>query len=331
MMSSAKITGFWRGICAMNFNAFDLNLLRVLHALVRERSVTRAGELVGLSQPAVSAALRRLREILDDELFVRRGNDMIPTPRALELASPVRDALEKIEFALHKRNHFDPAIVQRRFMLLGSDVFSMMMMSALSRCCAQEAPGISLQLIDSAWGNADRLLQEDAVDLVFNTELDVPQWVSSMHLITAPYVVIAAAGHPDIAAAGIGPREAIPLDLFCRFHHVVRSVSGIVNCVVDGALAKVGRRRHVALIMPHTLSVAVATAHGLHLATVPLQFAELMAPRLGLQIYKSPVLLPAADIHAFWHSRHDDDPAHKWLRRQIMSVKDTLGVQTRAC
>ncbi|WP_234818581.1 LysR family transcriptional regulator [Sinorhizobium fredii] len=153
----------------MNLNAFDLNLLRVFDALIRERSVTRAGDQIGLSQPAVSSALRRLRALLDDQLFIRRGNDMIPTPRALELGSPVRDALGKIELALHKRRHFDPATIQRRFTLLGSDIFSVMAMSALSRCCAEEAPGISLHLVDNALGNAERLLQEDAVDIALET------------------------------------------------------------------------------------------------------------------------------------------------------------------
>ncbi|ASY69828.1 LysR-family transcriptional regulator [Sinorhizobium fredii CCBAU 83666] len=313
----------------MNLNAFDLNLLRVFDALIRERSVTRAGDQIGLSQPAVSSALRRLRALLDDQLFIRRGNDMIPTPRALELGSPVRDALGKIELALHKRRHFDPATIQRRFTLLGSDIFSVMAMSALSRCCAEEAPGISLHLVDNALGNAERLLQEDAVDIALETELNVPDWVSSMPLLSAPYVVVASARHPGIAAAGIKAREAIPLDLFCRLHHVARSSAGVVNCVVDAELAKVGRKRRVALTLPHTLGVAVATANSLHLATVPRQFAELMASHLGLKIYEAPVPLPATNINVFWHSRHDGDPAHQWLRRQIVRVRDEFDAKMR--
>jgi DNA-binding transcriptional LysR family regulator len=313
----------------MNFNGFDLNLLRVFDALMRERSVTRAGDQIGLSQPAVSAALKRLREILDDQLFIRRGNDMIPTPRALELGSSTREALGKIEFALRNRKQFDPATIQRRFTFLGSDVFSLMLMPALSRRFAEEAPGISLQLVDNAWGNAERLLQEDAVDIALESELDVPEWVSSMHLLSAPYVVVASAKHPGIAAAGIAPREAIPLDLFCQLHHVVRSSSGTLNCVVDTALAKAGRKRHVALILPHTLGVAIATANSLHLATVPRQFADLMATHLGLKIYDSPVPLPATNINVFWHARHNGDLAHQWLRGQIVRVRDEFEARMR--
>jgi hypothetical protein len=150
-----------------------------------------------------------------------------------------------------------------------------------------------------------------------------------MHLLSAPYVVVASAKHPGIAAAGIAPREAIPLDLFCQLHHVVRSSSGTLNCVVDAALAKAGRKRHVALILPHTLGVAIATANSLHLATVPRQFADLMATHLGLKIYDSPVPLPATNINVFWHARHNGDLAHQWLRGQIVRVRDEFEARMR--
>jgi DNA-binding transcriptional LysR family regulator len=306
----------------MNFNGFDLNLLRVFDALMRERSVTRAGDQIGLSQPAVSAALKRLREILGDQLFIRRGNDMIPTPRALELGSSVSEALGKLECALRRSRHFDPATIQRRFTVLGSDVFSMMMMPALSRRFANEAPGVTLQLVDSGWGSAGRMLQEDAVDIAVDTEVDATEWTSSAELLRAPYVIIASAEHPRIAEAGIGARQTVHLDLFCELHHVVRSVNGTINCVVDAALAKVGRKRHVALVLPNTLGVALATARSLYLATVPRQFAELVANNLGLQIYESPLPLPASDIRMFWHARHDGDTGHQWLRQQITKVRD---------
>src|SRR5690606_2612012 len=106
---------------AMNLNAFDLNLLRVFDALMRERSVTRAGERVGLSQPAVSAALNRLRHVLGDQLLVRRGNDMVPTPRAEDIGETIREALSRIELILAPRGAFDPGALERSFTLLGSD------------------------------------------------------------------------------------------------------------------------------------------------------------------------------------------------------------------
>jgi len=143
----------------MSLNALDLNLLRVFDALMRERSVTRAGERIGLSQPAVSAALNRLRHLVGDQLFVRRGNDMVPTPRAEDLAAPVRSALAEIEKAFMGGARFDPATAERTFTFMGADYFSMRLMPELARRMAVAAPGIVLRLLDSARGDVDRLLQ----------------------------------------------------------------------------------------------------------------------------------------------------------------------------
>ncbi|MGO4839961.1 LysR substrate-binding domain-containing protein, partial [Rhizobiaceae sp. 2RAB30] len=170
-------------------------------------------------------------------------------------------------------------------------------------------------LMDYAGGSTEKLLQEDIVDIAMAGEPDLSDWASSALLLHAPYVVIASAGHPRIAEARIGPREQLPLDLFCEIHHVVRSTNGSVICEVDPALAKVGRKRHIALILPHTLGVAIAAARSLHLAIVPSQFAELVAPNLGLEIYEAPVPLQAADIRMIWHSRCDGDAGHQWLRQ----------------
>ena len=112
----------------MNLNALDLNLVKVFDALLRERSVTRAGEQIGLSQPAVSAALNRLRYILNDQLFVRRGNEMMPTPRAESLAEPLRAALREIERVFQSSRNFEPAELDRTFTLMGADFFSMLLM-----------------------------------------------------------------------------------------------------------------------------------------------------------------------------------------------------------
>jgi DNA-binding transcriptional LysR family regulator len=127
----------------MNFAAFDLNLLRVFDALLQERSATRAGERVGLSQPAVSAALSRLRHALGDELFVRQGNEMVPTPRALALAEPLHDALARLEQMLTASPQFDPCAAMRDFRLLGADFFAMLLMPRLSQQVAAAAPGIT--------------------------------------------------------------------------------------------------------------------------------------------------------------------------------------------
>src|SRR3569833_551296 len=185
----------------MNFAAFDLNLLRVFDALARERSVTRAGDLIGLSQPAMSSALNRLRHILGDELFVRRGNDMMPTPRAEAIAPGVRAALAQIEQTVAGDARFDPASADRVFTLFGADLFSMQLMPRFAERIATLAPGIKLRLLDSASGDVERLLRDNVIDMALERPLDMPDWVSKQLMFRSPFVVIAARGRSEISAA----------------------------------------------------------------------------------------------------------------------------------
>jgi DNA-binding transcriptional LysR family regulator len=201
-------------IDAMNLNALDLNLVRVLDALLREKSVTRAGERIGLSQPAVSAALNRLRHALNDQLFVRRGNDMVPTPRAESLAEPVRLALREIERAFQPATDFEPARLERTFTFMGADFFSMLLMPSFAARVAARASGVSLRFLDSARGDVSRLLQEDEIDAALERPLDVADWISSAPLFHSPFVIIAAKDNAAIRQAGIADGGSLPIDLF---------------------------------------------------------------------------------------------------------------------
>jgi DNA-binding transcriptional LysR family regulator len=304
----------------MNFGAFDLNLLRVFDALMRERSVTRAGDQIGLSQPAVSQALGRLRALLDDQLFVRRGTEMAPTPRAEELAPVIRQALAQVEQALTGGRRFDPAGLSRTFSLIGADFVSLLMMPPLYARIAAEAPGVRLRLVDTAKGEVERLLQDDAVDLAVERPLNVPDWVSREVVFRSPFALVAAAGHPGIAAAGVQPGEALPLDLFCRLPHAIRSVDGSMSGWTDEALAEAGRSRTVVLALPHFAAVCLAVAESGLIAAVPEQFAHAFARSMGLAVYALPIPVGVPEIAMYWHSRHDGNPAHRWLREHVRAV-----------
>lgn len=306
----------------MNLNAIDLNLLRVFDALMRERSVTRAGEQIGLSQPAVSAALNRLRHLLDDQLFVRRGNDMVPTPRAEDVASSVRAALAEIERAFARGRAFDPATAERTFTLMGADFFSMWLMPELARRLSKAAPKVVLRLLDSARGDVDRLLQDDAIDAAMERPLKVPDWISSELLFRSPFVVIAAKGNPAIAGIAAGAR--LPLDLFCALPQAIRSIDGSVSGMVDAALTEVGRSRRVVLALPHFHGIALSVAKSDLIAAVPVQYADLVAADLGLAVFQPPVDVAVPEVQLYWHSRHDNDPAHKWLRGEILEALKPL-------
>ena len=310
----------------MNFAAFDLNLLRVFDAMMQERSATRAGDRVGLSQPAVSAALGRLRYAVGDELFIRQGNEMVPTPRALALAEPLHDALARLEQALSASAVFDPRQAVRDFRLLGADFFAMLLLPQLSQQIAAVAPGIGLRLVDSARGDVDRLLIADEIDMALERPLELPEWISRQPLFLSPFVIVAAEGHRRLKAAGVKEGETIPLDLFCELPHALRSIDGSTTGWVADALAREGRKRRVVLTLAHFYAVCLAVAEGELIAAMPIQFTRAYAKSLGLVAYESPIPLPVPEISLYWHKRHDDDPAHRWLREQIIAAVAPLVV-----
>ncbi|RWM91763.1 MAG: LysR family transcriptional regulator [Mesorhizobium sp.] len=309
----------------MNLNALDLNLVRVLDALLREKSVTRAGEQIGLSQPAVSAALNRLRHSLNDQLFVRRGNDMVPTPRAESLAGPVRAALREIERAFQPAKDFDPARLERTFTFMGADFFSMLLMPPFAARIAAVAPSVSFRFLDSAIGDVSKLLQEDQIDVALERPLEVAEWVSSVPLFGSPFAVIAAKGNAALNRAGIAEGEQVPLDLFCELPHALRSIDGSMSGFTDDALGKMGRTRRVTLALPHFQAVALAVASGPYLAAVPMQFAAVAAKSLPLGIYGAPISIPSPAVRMYWHARHDDEAPHRWIREQILVEVEALG------
>lgn len=310
----------------MNLAAFDLNLLLVFDSLMSERHVTRAGQRIGLSQPAVSAALNRLRAIFQDELFIRSGGEMVPTPRALTLAEPIGDALRRVEIAVNSTARFDPTTVHRSFVLLGADYVSFLVVPPLLAHLQTIAPGIALRVLDAQRGPIDKLLDEGFIDFAVETQSEYPQPLRSQFLLRERYVVVAAAGHPQIRAAKKrAAPQALDLEVYCRLPHVLHSISGGMTGNVDAALVAIGRRRHVALSLPHFFSIARAVASSQMIATYPERLARVLAPMLGLQIYEAPVELAPISLSMVWHRRNDTDAGHVWMRQQMMETASSLG------
>lgn len=305
-------------ICAMNFAAFDLNLLRVFDAMMRERSVTRAGEQIGLSQPAVSAALQRLRDLLEDKLFVRVGNDMVPTPRAESLAPGIRDALEGLERLLAAEKRFDPSRLERTFTLLGADFFGTLFIPPLMRVLNRHSRGINLRFLDSAAGDVERLLKDDAIDMALEREFNVPDHVAYAHLFESPFKIIVRADHPTLRY--IEPDGTISLDIICSLDWAIRSVDGSMNGWTDTALAGLGRKRRVVLAVP-TFHAVVATVKSSDIAAaIPEQFATAVGLSEGLRVLDVPFDGPTPELRLYWHMRRTRDPAHAWLREQIVDL-----------
>lgn len=309
----------------MDINALDLNLIRVFDALWHERGVTRAGDRIGLSQPAVSAALTRLRHALGDQLFLRRGNVMLPTPRAEELAPRAKLALAEIERMLAPGPAFDPGALDRSFTLLTSDFFSAMFIPDLVARLRKLAPRVKLRVLDSALGDVARVLRDDQADMALERPVDLLEGVTKEPLFRSPFVMATARDEPLVA--GLVEGEVMPLEIFCALDHVLRSVDGTMKGMIDAELERYGHARRVSLTLPHFQAVALTVARGGLTSALPLQFARVVRDPMRLAIFRLPIPIPVPDIGLYWHSRHTRDPAHRWLRAEIQALVGELGLR----
>lgn len=308
----------------MNWASIDLNLLRVFDTMMVELNTTRTGERVGLSQPAVSSALGRLRHITGDALFVREGNRMVPTSRARQLCGPIRSALRQIEDALSSVAGFDPATATDNFRILGSDYFSALLMPPLARIVKNVAPSITLQMLDHPSAAVAPLLAEGMVDIAVDSRSDVPDWVSSRILYLSHMVTVARRGDPVLAGAEVRPGQRIPLEIFCATPHVLMSMDGARTGTMDRALETEGLARRIAVTVPHFHAVALAVAEGGLIGNLPVHFAARVAPLLSLEVYRPPIDPPLVEVMLYWHRRHESDAAHAWMRNRIIEALDTL-------
>lgn len=305
-------------IRAMNFKTLDLNLLRVLDALLRDHSTTRAAARLGLSQPAVSAGLNRLRQHLGDPLFVREGQKLVPTPFALSLEQPLSDALHSIEKSLTDRGAFDPAKCTNRFTIFGSDYFSEMLMPQLANEIFSTAPNVRLALLQHDESQIPAYLADGRYDFALLPPEDFPEWMEGKVAFYSSFVAVAAVGHSRIDRAGIKPGAPIPLDMFCDIPKIMFSPQGNQTGMEDMPLAKLGRSRRLVMTVPNFAAVGRIVAQSQLIAILPTRFAQSLARRLGLHIYAIPHELALARVMLYWHRRNANDPAYIWLRDTIL-------------
>ncbi len=308
----------------MNLLTFDLNLLRVLDALLREQSTVKAGRRVRLSQPAVSAALGRLRDALNDPLFVRQGQHLVPTDYARSLEIPLRRLLDDLTALLSGPGAFDPLEAQQNFKIAGSDFFAEMLMPPLAPLLEKSAPNVRIQLVELTPGDHIATIERQDIDLALVPTENFPPWVDSVEVFSGRFVVIARKGHPRIRRAGLAPGETLPIDLFCSLGHAVFSPEGKLKAMGDAALARMGRERRVVMTMPTFGGVCHAVAESDLIALMPESLAIRMAPRLKLAIFSPPMPLEPGRICMAWHRRNTGSPAHRWLREMVAGVLSPL-------
>ncbi len=297
----------------MDISRVDLNLLPVFEALHETQSVTRAGQKLGLSQSAMSAALARLRAVLEDPLFVRGARQMLPTPRARELAGPVRELLERMRREIFAGAGFDPAASEREFALCLTDVGAVVFLPRLIAELRRAAPRARLRSEQIRVADLERALEEGLVDLALGSFPDLPGSVFQQRLYERSYVCICRADHPRV-----GTRLSLKTYLDLE-HAVVRSPVR-VHEAIDQALGRRAARRRIALSVQHYLALPYVIERTDFVATVPSEIAEVFRRQAAIRILASPVRVPNVTLRQHWHKRYHQDTANRWLRELVARV-----------
>jgi DNA-binding transcriptional LysR family regulator len=295
----------------------DLNLLRTLDAILEEESVTATARRLRLTQPAVSRALARLRDHLGDPLLVRAGRRMVLTARARAIGRPLRQALRQLDAAIGTSAPFAPAACHRTFRIATADYAAAVIAPALMTALARLAPRATLELLPQE-EDFSAALEAGRLDLVVVPRRDAWAGVVWRPLFRDHYVCALRRGHPFARGGRLG------LAAFCELRHVLVSPRGRGPGVVDEALSKLGRTRHVAARVPSFLLAARLVAESDLVLTA---FSRLVAPARnahGLRALAAPLALPHVALSMAWHESAGPDPAHAWFRALVAQTAAAL-------
>jgi len=308
----------------IHLRTLDLNLLKVFDVVMAERSLTRAADILALTQPAVSNALRRLREALGDELLVRKGRTLEPTPRGQELWPAIRDTLQRLQAALTP-SVFDPATATTTFVLTMADATAAELMPPLVELIAVQAPDVSLRVVPLTTRDPRRMLDEGHADLAIGnfpaviTNLTARaqsgEAVSFVHhrLFQGDYVCVMRRGHP----LAQGP---FTLKRYCAARHMLVSFSGRAYGFIDEALAALGHTRRVVLTVNQFFTAGKVVTHSDLLTVLPRHFVNVTGFADQLALRELPFASPAIQVDALWHQRLSGSSAHAWLRTQVAAL-----------
>jgi DNA-binding transcriptional LysR family regulator len=308
-------------ITRMHIRAMDLNLLPVLAALFEAKSVSRAAGLLNLTQPAVSRALKRLRDHFRDPLFVRGQGGLAPTARALAIQPVLFAMLGELEGLLSPKK-FDPKTLVREFVLTGSDYCENVLLPPIFSALRERAPGVTVRLTsitDQMWDHLER----GKIDFVILPESSMQPNTRRRFLFSDPYVCLAAKKHPLI-------RGKLDLDAFCRAPHIqvkAKATDLPARSPIDNLLEKEDRQRRVAVTVSTMFSVGRIVAESDLIATLPRRVAELAAATLPVRIHPLPVALWDVRIALGWHERCHEDPGHRFFRDLCVA---TVGERERS-
>jgi DNA-binding transcriptional LysR family regulator len=295
----------------------DLNLLVVFDALAAEGHATRAAERIGLTQPAVSHALNRLRALFNDPLFVRTPRGMVPTPLAQDIAPSVRSILERVEGLLRGGRAFAPAGSTRQFVLGLSDYAAVVLLPRLTARLDREAPGVSLVVRNTSRSVGLPMLEDGTVELIAGNFPESPTHMREELLYEEDFICAGRGDHPDL-------EEPLDLERYLALRHLQVSLKGDPFGYVDAELRERGLARTVAMTVGHFLMAPLLVSASNLVATEPRRLFGPLAGRLKLAVVAPPLDIPPFRVVQTWHSRYDQDPGHAWLRGVLQEIGATV-------
>ena len=293
----------------MNLNKVDLNLFIVFDAIYTEANLTRAGQIVGITQPAVSNALARLRETFNDPLFVRTAQGMVPTPMAQNIIGPVRNALQLLRVSVQESRTFNPAQANKTFRISMTDLTEAVMLPPLFQRLRRLAPHVKIESMLAKRRETTKELAAGRLDFAMDAPLNTDPQVRHVKLLEDRYICAMRRGHPLA-------KEKISLEEYLGLSHIHISSRRSGLGMVDLALGKMGQQRKIALRSQHYLMATQVIQQTDMVVTVPERFAR----RHDLHQVALPVEIPPLETHIYWHESTDQDPANRWMREQMIEI-----------
>ncbi len=301
------------------FDKIDLHLIRVLHMVLTERSVSRAALKLGMHQPAVSAALRRLRELSGDALLVRSGTQMQPTEVGQHMVQPAADILRAAESLFSDARQFDPRTATRTFRIAASDYLDPQFLPRLVATLKKEAPQCPVDILPlSAEAHYEGQLAQGEVDVVIGNWPQPPQGLHMARLFEDEVVCLVSPRHPAV-------RRGWDVSQWLEAEHIAPTPTYPgARGVIDEELAALGMQRHIVARCAHFSLIPDMVASSLLVLTSGRLFCERFCERLPLAILPCPVPLPPLGYYQLWHARSHTGAATRWLREIVKNVAQTL-------
>lgn len=297
----------------MDLRQVDLNLMVAFEALMEARSVSGAALRLGISQPAMSGALARLRALFDDALFVRSAQMMLPTARAVQLENQITLGLAQFRAALEPPTAFEPATSRRAFSVSGGDYATMVILPRLTAHLARTAPFVDLRFRFVEKDAIVPLLDADELDLALGVFPRVPKRLRLQPLFAERFICIARRGHP-------GLQHGMTLDNFVKLPHVLVTERGDATGVVDEALATLGLERHIKLTVPHVLVIPSILPDSDMVASVGARAGQMFARNAPLETYELPFTIAAWNLSMLWSRQKAGDLGLAWLRKTLVKI-----------